>query len=507
MKKIVKIVSLILAILMIAAVFTACGKKGDDKEKDPQDTVANTNNDNGGSGESNETTKVPDIALKNWNGQAYRVLGRQSPNEVFVHFEVWREEMPEDVVGKAVWNRNQDMYDNYGIRVVGYLKEDYNDIAKTMIESGDDIYDLMLLSPETFNPLAMKGQLYDLYTLDNINLDHDAWMAYPNKQLTMDGKLFYTTNKFLLQDKNRYWAMYYNRDMAKELNLGHFEDYVFEGTWTIDKVLEVAKVATYELDGEPGLTGADNWGLFCYEYYNFVQIAFGAGFRFTEHGADGFPEFLGATDEVIKRLDKVFSLIANTDVGFCYKRTPDDDAAKFGQEDCMLNFMFIDGRALVMAGAMSNLQQMGSYVDFDFGVIPNPKYDEKQEMYHTIPNAGNGSLFGVPATVVDKEFAGYALELISEKSIDTSFYAFIEVNSKLQKVQDEDAATCLQIIYDGVVYDIAFVNNIAGMTKNFSDTIVKSATNIYKRIYDRNATIIEVEMTKVREAYAELDKQ
>ena len=365
----------------------------------------------------------------------------------------------------------------------------------------------MLLSPETFNPLAMKGHLYDLYTLDYVNLNHDAWMAYPNKQLTMDGKLFYTTNKFLIQDKNRYWAMYYNRDMARELNLGRFEDFVFEGKWTIDKVLEVAKIGTYEIDGEPGLAGGDNWGLYCYEYYNFVQIAFGAGFRFTEHGPDGFPEFLGATDEVMKRLDKVFSLVANTDVGFCYKRTPDDRAAKLGLEDCMLNFMFIDGRALIMAGAMSNLQQMGAYIEFDFGVIPNPKYDEKQEMYHTIPNTGNGSLLGVPATVVDKEFAGYALELISEKSVDTSFYAFIEVNSKLQKVQDEDAAMCLQIIYDGVVYDIAFVNKIGGLFDSFFNTVVTSSTNNYKRVYDRSQNVLKLAMDQVRAAYAELDKQ
>ena len=87
-------------------------------------------------------------------------------------------------------------------------------MAATAVGSGEDLYDLFLISPEAYLPYALNGDLLDLMKLDYINVEHDAWMDYPNKQLTMDGKLFYTTNKFLIQDKNRSWCMFYNRELA-----------------------------------------------------------------------------------------------------------------------------------------------------------------------------------------------------------------------------------------------------------------------------------------------------
>jgi hypothetical protein len=127
-----------------------------------------------------------------------------------------------------------------------------------------------------------------MYDLEYVNMEHDGWIDYNNEQLTMGGRLYYTSNKFLLQDKNRSFILFYNRDMAKELNLGHFEDMVFDGTWTIDKVIELGKQATSDSDGQPGMTKEDTWGAGAVEYYSFAQWAYGAGYRLTTLGSDGY---------------------------------------------------------------------------------------------------------------------------------------------------------------------------------------------------------------------------
>lgn len=493
MKKFVKLISLVLALIMIIATFASCAKKD-------------------GGEETKETTKAPtgeggvaDLEVIDWGGQEYRILGKYHSTYNWGNsFEVWcgeKNEIPEDVVGKAVWNRNQDMLQNYGIKVVGNLQESANDAAKTAIDSGDDLYDLMLISPEAFHPFAIAGSLLDLNTLDYINLEHDGWMDYPNENLTVGGKLFYTTNKFLIQDKNRYWGIFYNRDLSKELNLGKFEELVFEGTWTIDKVIEVAKKATYESDGNADVLGkGDNWGVGASECYNILQLYFGVGFRLSDIDATGYPYLTGATDDMVKRLDKVFELTEDPNAFYC-----DQDYGATDWKDCVIQ-QFFKGKVLLEPIVLSDLQTLGANVNFSYGVLPNPKYTADQEQYHTIPNLGNGSLLGVPVTVVDVPFAGYALELITEKSATTTYTAFIEETCKLQKIQDEDTAKCLELIYDGVVFDMVFISNLGGLYTVLINNVTMVKTNQWARLFDRNKTNAQTAIDEIKAAYEALDQ-
>ena len=505
MKKFVKIVSLILAILMITAVFAACGKKDDDKKEDPKDTSANTKNEGSSGDVSDGTTKVPDIEVQYWDNKEYRILGRTDTDLATYswaqHFEVYREEMPEDVVGKAVWKRNNDILQTYGIDVQGYLSKDFNSIAQTTLEAGEDLYDLMLLFPERFHPLAVKGYMLDLYKLDYINMAHDAWMEVPNNQISMGGKLYYTTNKFLLQDKNRCWLTFYNRDMAKELNLGHFEDYVFDGTWTIDKVIELGKQATYEKDGQPGMSKFDNWGVVVAEYYSFSQIAYGTGFSFTEKGEDDYPRFVGNTEPMMRRLDKAYSLTGNNEVYFCDQMVY---GGKVDYNDCAYH-IFYGGRALLHPGVLSQLDTMPNQCAFEYAPLPNPKYDEKQEMYYSIPNLTNGSLLGVPSTVMEPEFAGYALEVLSEQSLYTTYDAYIEDKCLLQNVVDQDAANCLRLVFEGITYDLAFITNIGGFGMLMRNDLGKYTKNTFERLHNRLIGTAEIELERIKAAYAELE--
>ena len=500
MKKFIKITSFIIALIMIATVFASCGKRDGDGSESTGAQVQT----------SGDGTKVPDLEVIDWGGMEYRVLGRSNDANGYSwswHFEVDRESIPEDVVGKAVWERNLEMSTNYGIEVKSYLKSDCNGHADTVFGSGDDLYDLMLLSPEKFTPLSVQGYMLDLYSLDYINMEHDAWQDYPNEQLSMGDKLYYTTNKFLLQDKNRCWLFFYNREMAAELKLGHFEDLVFEGTWTIDKVVELAKKATADSDGQDGMTKADTWGVAAAEHYSFAQIAYGAGFRLTEKAVDGYPDLLGAVDSMMQKLDKVYTLTGNYDIYYCDQRVAPNGIVDYN--DCAYH-IFYNERALFHPGVLSQLDSLLDTVpmecDFEYAPLPNPKYDEKQESYYSIPNLGNGSLLGVPATVVDVAFAGYALELISELSVDTTYEAYIEDKCLLQDVVDQDSADCLRLVFDGIVYDVAFICNIGDLGLMMRNDMGKYRENTFVRLYDRKAITAEGAIAEIMAAYEQLDQ-
>ncbi len=479
MKKFIRVLCLVLALLMLVSAFTACGGDGD--KDNGGDTTAAT--------QTEESKELPDI---NWEGQEYRILSADWC------FEISRDELPEDVVGKAVYERNQELYNKYGISVVGTFTTGRSaEKAKLALESGEDLYDMIIIEPEANHPLASSGYLVDMNQLDYVNMEHDGWIDYNNEQLSMGGRLFYTSNKFLLYDKHRSFILFYNRDMAKELNLGYMEELVFNGEWTIDKVIEMSRVVTADTDGIPGMTKEDTWGAGAVEHYSFAQWAYGAGFRFTEMGSDGYPVLTGATDRIIQILDKVYSLTGNTDVYYC-----DQDFVSALDYEDSIETSYYDGRVLVCCIPLSVLEDVPLKVDFEFGVLPNPKFDKLQENYYSLPNFGGGSLFSIPATVVDVAFAGFGLQALTEASVDTSYKAYIETKSQLQDASDEDCAKCLEIIFNGIVYDIAFISDLGGLGTLMSTKLGATHTNGYARLYKSLEKMASKSIEKVKSDYA-----
>ena len=486
MKVIVRITALMLALLMLASLFAACGNESKPTKK-PAGTVAVTDG-------------VKSLSSINWGGEEYRVLGNQSDNKGFHNFEIDYEEMPEDVVGLAVWNRNNKIKEVYGLDIVGTLVDTAADTAQLFLDAGEDTYDLIVVHNRVVLNFATKGYLANLNKVEYINFENDCWDLDVNEQFTYGNKLYYTTNKFLLQDKHRTWINWYNRSLANELKVGRLEDEVFAGTWTIDRLIEIAKTCSSNTDGVEGMTSTDTWGFVSSDPFTFGVLAYGVGFRLSNIGADGYPQLIGATDQMLSALDKVFELSADQTISFFseYRPTADENVAGLGSS------VFNEGRAVVMGHCLSYLDNLGK-IDFEYGVLPNPKYNEAQEEYISVPNIGNGYLFAIPTTVNDIDKAGFGLEALSEESVDTSYREYIETRCKLQDSYDEDMAKCLTIIFDGISYDVAMIDDLGGLGKLMHTQLLKSGANTYARQYDKLAKKAANQLKSIKEDFEKLD--
>ena len=103
------------------------------------------------------------------------------------------------------------------------------------------------------------------------------------------------------------------------------------------------------------------------------------------------------------------------------------------------------------------------------------------------------------------EFAGYALQAITEESVDTSYRVYIEEKSKLHNAADADVAKCMQMIFDGVVYDIGFISDLGGVGTMARNTLGENKSNNYSRLFSRTEKIANNELKKIRETYATLE--
>ena len=496
-KNFLRIVAFLLAFLMVSSVFVACNKTPEDdgEEETTASVETERENDDGEDNKVEETDTAAAVTTEaatteaatqsasasklqgNFGGAEYRILAHYDDNKGFYDFEVDYEEIPEDVVGKAVWDRNVLIEEKYGLEVVGTQGSPSAD-ANVFIGAGDDQQDLIISRNDVLLGFATSGYFVNINSMPNINFEMDCWNLNINEQFTYGDKMFYSSSKFLLQEKHRTWMLWYNRDLAAELKIGYLEDEVFNNTWTMDRVIEIARTASANTDGKDGMTFDDRWGFVGADPYVFGQLAYGAGFRLSNKGNDGYPQLVGATTEMNAILDKIFELSANRNISFFseYRPTADENGMDYGEG------IFRDGRAVLMGEAVSYLEQV-SKLDFAYGVLPNPKFNSNQKDYISMPNKMNGHLFAVPVTVGDIEKAGFGLQAISEESVATSYNAYIEERCKKQDAQDLDMAKCLGIIFDNVAWDVALIDNIGGLGEVMRKELLVSGSNTYSRLY------------------------
>ena len=104
----------------------------------------------------------------------------------------------------------------------------------------------------------------------------------------------------------------------------------------------------------------------------------------------------------------------------------------------------------------------------------------------------------------DTFWAGFGLQALTEESLTTSYEAYIETKCKLQDVYDEDAAKCLDIIFNGVVYDIVFICDIGGLGKLMWSSMAGLRTNTYSRTFKSAEKIASKQIAEIRKTYEEL---
>lgn len=472
MKTYLRLISLFLVLIMLVSCFAACTGTEEEKETtlDSESVTSKAEVEEG-------------LPNKDLNGELYTVLGRDAASWTHLdNFEIAYDELPEEVVGQAVYNRNQALKNKYNFIVTQILVENASEAAKISYESGDDLYDLVLYQPQHVQAHAQEGYLLDLNEVPYVDLEHDSWSQYINEQLTIGDKLYYTSNDFLLLDKSRAFFLFYNRDLAADLKLGYLEDMVDNDTWTLENATKLAKQVYRDVDNN-GPSNADYYGFTMQGSGQFIYMAVSAGFRFTEKDNTGFPKLVGATDKMLNIIDATLDFTADKTVSWCpqsMKLTSDGDNHP--------EIIFLDERALLLSMTAAFIEY--SYKlhggTFDFGILPNPKYDTTQEDYCSYPDISLGSVLAVPYTVFDEEMAGFCLEAITEASTDTSYITYIDTKSKYQDAPDEDCARMMDLCFENQVYDIgAFLfNGSKELYTRTSNELQNQNINLYKRLFD-----------------------
>ena len=114
-----------------------------------------------------------------------------------------------------------------------------------------------------------------------------------------------------------------------------------------------------------------------------------------------------------------------------------------------------DGRILLISGGLIDANKFRD-IEFDYGIIPYPKYNEEQENYFTIPG-GSVSCLTIPATVTDTVFVGALTTALCRESWVNVVPVYYDIVLKVKGVRDETSIGMLDIITNGRLINATFI--------------------------------------------------
>lgn len=388
MKLFTRITTLVLALLMVCALAVACADPADDSN----DTTPSQQGDNPGA----ETTN-PEDSKYDANGYLKDNLPEDldyNRAEVMVlHWNAERDEftsegMTGDKVLDAIWTRNANIEDRLNVTLsfeeCKGNASNVNTFVKHVSNSfsaGEKIYDIIAAYSRTAGQLAYKGYYADLNDIEDsyIDLDMPWWPNALTETASVGDALYFVSGDASVNTLHFMYTIYYNQQLIADRGLTEPTEYVKNHTWTIDKLIEMTSEQYQDLDNDSKASADDFYG-FTTIYYGLDAFYTGSDLKILE--ATGDDDLLRFSDDywgekTTNLVDKLGKWCTSNDVYISTKSA----SVNFAEPFVNGNALFCQNRVYL---ADSKHSSGLNDVEWKYGLVPTPLYDENQEDYITV---------------------------------------------------------------------------------------------------------------------------
>ncbi len=385
---------------------------------------------------------IPDnLPERSYDGKAFRVMTTDSKE---YQFRV--EELTGESTNDAVYNRNLLVEDRFDAKIETVLDPAPYSSIDALVLSGVNSVELVdHFEYKAYVPIS-HGNYLDWNKIPMIDQNQPWWNKVSNDASTINGKLYCIVGDLSITGMRYTYAMFYNMDLMEDY--GYSSDtmygYVKEGTWTIDKLTEVASSIHADNNGNGKDDAGDTFGFAYWRYYgNDVWVtAVGENVTSMENGQ--LVISLG-TEKVFDTLNKLITLVYETPGAHKYE-DENEGRAEFTSGNIAIQPLLFDD-------CYSRLRN----VEFSYGILPFPKYDEAQTAYHTI-SMDQHSVFGTPKTLPEDsyEFVGIMMEVLNAETYKTVYPEFFDAALKGKYSEDAVTAEMIDLIMAGRVFEFSF---------------------------------------------------
>ena len=359
-----------------------------------------------------------------------------------------------DTLNDAIYARNRKVEEQYNCKFV-YTVTPCNSSTwgtwystlESSIMAGDNSVDIAGGYSYRFAALSITSGLFqNLLDIPQINLDGAWWPGNISEAARIGSKLFMVQGNVDPAFYDCIYTLIFNKEMAESMKLD-FYDIVKSGGWTFAKLQEVAKQATRDLDGNATLDDKDQWGYVTGDNMSIDGYNFAFDLDFVEYDKDGMPKLLPLSEKLADACNMMKEFTKKSQTALhCYE----------DQKQPIFN----EGRALIMTNNLTDIQTMRD-LEIDFGIIPYPKWDDKQEEYLSF-SAGvdNAAGYCIPITA-DGELGGTILEALAYYGYEDIMPVYYEKVLKGKNTRDDESAEMLDLIFNNISFDFCQIYSYA----------------------------------------------
>lgn len=339
-----------------------------------------------------------------------------------------------DILNDAAYLRNIEVEERLNVTIKCYEIGSYGQVTNAVqksVTAGDDDYDLVIeASHGSFLNLISSNMLYDTNNLQYMDLSQPYYTknSYETYEINDHRYLFsgaYTYPLF----SSVYWL--FHKEMWAEYDLPDLYQTVRDGKWTMDTLFSYIKGTYRDVNGNSKKDIGDRYGFAtCNEMMQFLYPGLGmTGVALTE---DGFTFDYGEE----RAVDAVESIIA-----LCK-----DENAYYNSTEQWTNFFNGNSLMLFYGSSLTKLRDL----EFDFGVVPMPKYDEAQENYASYMCGG---LVCIPITISDPDCVGAVTEALFSASARYTEPAYLDKFVENKVLRDADSVEMYRMMLQTATYD------------------------------------------------------
>ena len=419
--------------------------------------------DEGGAADGTEAKIEHDVPDIDFGEYAFRVLDREGYAGMYwVSVDMYAEAENGEPINDAVFRRNRRLEEKFNIKIQEIKKEtDLLSFAQRSIMAGDDDFDVLYPFMQNAGAMIQKGQLVNLYEMPYLSFGKPWWNKATNDSMTVAKKLYCAVGDIATITNDSTWAVLFNKEMTKNLDLGDHYAMVSEGKWTIDVLHENSRKVTQDLNGDGILSLEDQWGALNQHESAYCLFA-ASGQKIIQKDANDLPTLVLNNDRTAAVLTKVVDFMSDESA----QVKAEDHASKYSDIWAVMMDTFIENRALYAIWPLRAVPDMRT-MEADFGILPLPKFDEAQEKYYSVMQYNNATVMCVPVSAGNLERTGAILEAWAAESVDTLTKAYYEINLKTKHARDDESSAMLDLILSTRIVEQGLFFNWAGMQEFF----------------------------------------